>query len=394
MDSLDLLRSMLGSPGPGLEIGPLHRAVAPKRDGYQVEILDHASAEELRQKYRDDPTVPVDRIEQVDYVSDGRPMVEVIGGGGRYEWVIASHVIEHTPDMIGFLRDCAALLRPGGRLVLAIPDRRFCFDALRPVSSLGPILQAHREARTRHAEASLFDCVSEFCRRDDAAAWGEGHPGMLRRVGSTADALRTVDEASRSAAYTDTHAWVFTPNSFRLIIETLHEAGLVPLREADHRPTIGCEFFMVLSPDGAGPGLSMDDLRRAAEEDQLAALLERFGVLPGRVTGCSDAPGAVGPVVRNLRAVFQHGREMERLAAERMDAILEIRAERNRAVSELDQARQGAQAARDAALAELAATRDALRGVEAELDRLRNSRSWRTTRPVRWAACQLRRWGV
>ena len=56
----------------GLEIGPLHNPVAAKRDGYQVEIVDHASTDGLRAKYAKDSNVDVTRIEEVDYVTDGR----------------------------------------------------------------------------------------------------------------------------------------------------------------------------------------------------------------------------------------------------------------------------------------------------------------------------------
>ena len=31
------------------------------------------------------------------------------------------HVIEHMPDLFGFMRDCEALLKPNGVLTLAIP---------------------------------------------------------------------------------------------------------------------------------------------------------------------------------------------------------------------------------------------------------------------------------
>jgi hypothetical protein len=100
MDPLDILRMALGSRGPGLEIGPLHRPVAPKRDGYQVDILDYSDAEALREKYRPDPHVDASLIEDVDYVSDGRSMLDVIGERAKYDWIVASHVIEHTQVLL------------------------------------------------------------------------------------------------------------------------------------------------------------------------------------------------------------------------------------------------------------------------------------------------------
>jgi 2-polyprenyl-3-methyl-5-hydroxy-6-metoxy-1,4-benzoquinol methylase len=41
---------------------------------------------------------------------------------GRYALVIAGEVLEHVPDAGRFLRGCAALLAPGGRLCVTVPN--------------------------------------------------------------------------------------------------------------------------------------------------------------------------------------------------------------------------------------------------------------------------------
>lgn len=63
----------LNKKGLGLEIGPIHNPIAPKRAGFNVEILDHATADELREKYRGHP-VNIDNIEEVDFVWRGEPL--------------------------------------------------------------------------------------------------------------------------------------------------------------------------------------------------------------------------------------------------------------------------------------------------------------------------------
>jgi 2-polyprenyl-3-methyl-5-hydroxy-6-metoxy-1,4-benzoquinol methylase len=47
----------------------------------------------------------------------------VIGERHRYDWIVASHVID-VPNLVAFLIDCEALLKPGASLVLAVPDKR------------------------------------------------------------------------------------------------------------------------------------------------------------------------------------------------------------------------------------------------------------------------------
>jgi hypothetical protein len=57
--------------------------------------------------------------------------------------------------MLGFLKDCETLLKQGGILVLAVPDKRRCFDLLQPLTSTGMILQAHAERRVRRKGSPL-----------------------------------------------------------------------------------------------------------------------------------------------------------------------------------------------------------------------------------------------
>lgn len=101
----------LDAKGLGLEIGPSFNPVAPKRAGYKVHILDHLDADGLRKKY---PHLKPENIEEVDFVWHGEPLAELIGQTGVYDWIVASHVIEHVPDLITFLQQCAQLLKPTG----------------------------------------------------------------------------------------------------------------------------------------------------------------------------------------------------------------------------------------------------------------------------------------
>src|SRR5690606_33473322 len=126
-DRRAILLSMLDRDGRGLEIGPSHNPVAPKREGFRVEVVDHADRATLVGKYRGHG-VDVDLIEDVDFVWSGESYAELTGKSSHYDWIIASHVIEHVPDLVGFVKACAEVLHDGGVLALAVPDKRFCFD--------------------------------------------------------------------------------------------------------------------------------------------------------------------------------------------------------------------------------------------------------------------------
>ena len=123
----------------GLEIGPSHQPVVPKKSGYHVETLDWLDQEGLKEHYKNDG-VDLDAIEPVDYVWKGGSYRDLIQKRDYYDYIIASHMIEHTTNFVGFLQDCSGLLKKGGFLRLAVPDKRYCFDHYRYTTDLSEVL--------------------------------------------------------------------------------------------------------------------------------------------------------------------------------------------------------------------------------------------------------------
>src|SRR5689334_17671755 len=119
--------------GIGLEIGPSHAPLAPKRKGFNVHIIDHMSKDELVKKYTGH-SVELNNIEEVDYIWSGDSYAELTGKTNFYDWIIASHLIEHTPDLISFLKQCEEVLKDEGVLSLVVPDIRYHFDYFRPIT--------------------------------------------------------------------------------------------------------------------------------------------------------------------------------------------------------------------------------------------------------------------
>jgi hypothetical protein len=246
----------------GLEIGPSHNPLAPKKQGFNVHILDHASAEELRQKYTGHG-VNLDNIEEVDFVWKGEPLHELIGREKCYDWVIASHVIEHIPDLITFLGECEKLLKPNGVLSLVIPDKRYCFDYFNPPTSTGELLDAYEQKRTRPSSGKVFDHFAGATARNGQIAWGQQETGAIHLVHSLSEARTQWERAKTSQDYIDVHSWRFTPGSFRLILADLQALGLTKLGLVKEFDTEGCEFFVALRK-----------ISHTATHDRLALLLE------------------------------------------------------------------------------------------------------------------------
>lgn len=128
--------------GEGLEVGAFDYPVV-RADTGRCTFADVRSTERLARLFR----VPIETVAPVEWVVDRhRPLGEQIPR--RFDYVVLCHVLEHVPDPIGFLNDVGALVRPGGVVFLAVPDKRHTPDAARPSTTIDELLErSHRRAR-------------------------------------------------------------------------------------------------------------------------------------------------------------------------------------------------------------------------------------------------------
>lgn len=270
--------------GVGLEIGPSHAPVAPKVDGYNVQVVDHTDKKSLVEKYRLH-NVAVDRIEEVDHIWHGESYAALTGNVNHYDWIIASHVIEHTPNLVDFINSCAEVLKDDGLLSLAIPDARYCFDFLRPLTGIGQIIDANINQLTRHSTGTAFEYCASYCSSKGKMTWGYGKTRKPFSLAYRLDSAHAVFSGHGSEQeYADYHSWCFTPHSFRLIIYDLFQLGLIPLQEVAFYPTRACEFYVVLGKKGQGATYSRlefmqkirDELREDISFSELIRLKTRY----------------------------------------------------------------------------------------------------------------------
>ena len=232
-----------------IEIGPSLNPLAPKRDGWNVTVVDHETREGLIHKYRSDPAVDPDVIEEVDLVWHGGSLEDLAGEAswGTYDAFIASHVIEHTTDVVAFLRSGRTLLKDEGVVVLAIPDKRKCFDFFRPISTTGDAVVAFREKRSRHTAKTHFDHLMYHAHRNGSPGWSieEQSPIVLALGIEGGMGALTLGERDE---YVDAHAWTFTPSSFELMVLELRALGLLNLAVERVEPATHTEFYAWLRP--------------------------------------------------------------------------------------------------------------------------------------------------
>jgi SAM-dependent methyltransferase len=305
----------------GVEVGALDRPLVRRADG-PVIYVDHTDTAGLRAKYADDANYAVEKIVDVDAVWGERSIADAVGR--QVDYVVASHVIEHVPDLIGWLAEIHDVLAPGGELRLAVPDRRYTFDYRRQESRLSDILDAWLAGARKPLPRAILDHALNAVTVEAVEAW-QGKVADPTPWYSFDAALAMARDAMENGAYRDVHCWVFTPASFVALMCRLAEAGLVSFSCTNLIPTApgDLEFFVHLR--------RCDDPAAAAASWQAVLDAERDGAADDAVT--DEAAAAARFECELLRA--------------RLDAVLNSRSWRMTAplravVERLRQRRAGA----------------------------------------------------
>jgi SAM-dependent methyltransferase len=234
-----------------LEIGGGYNPRYVKPTHPNVHHLDHASTEQLRAKFSADPNVAdrIDKVQHIDFVFDGRPIDNLVPPELRFDVIYGSHVLEHQVDLVGHLQSLEKLLKPGGRVIEMIPDLRTCFDALRFPTVTADVLVAHQRGAPTHRGKEVFDFLSRQLdknhgfRMSTADFDGAGFTFSLQHAWQAMQAAELP-----GAPYIDTHAWTFTPESFRLLMIELRLLGLTRLVPTYVSPQYSNQFCTVLEP--------------------------------------------------------------------------------------------------------------------------------------------------
>jgi hypothetical protein len=248
MSRVDKALTYINLKGKGLEIGPSYNPMVPKSSGANIKTVDHMNREGLIKKYSQLPKNMVNAIEEVDYIWSGGTFTELIGEEHIFDYIIASHLIEHTTDLIAFLLDCERLLKPDGVLSLVVPDKRFCFDRFKPLSSVGAAVDVHLNPKSVHSAGTLLDSMIYGVTRGNALAWDSNNTEQIAMQQSSISlSMAQVNDILKENEYFDSHKWISTSKSFSLLIQDLRELGFHHFYEIGSFPTAGFEFFISLS---------------------------------------------------------------------------------------------------------------------------------------------------
>jgi SAM-dependent methyltransferase len=241
----------------GLEFGALNRPLVRREQG-DIRYVDVLPTEELRRNTSEFGDYKRAEFVDVDYVWSRGNFREAIGSDTEFDYALASHVIEHTPNMIGWLDDVLSVLKPGGLMCLAVPDKRYTFDILRAPTPPSIVIDNYLRQEAMPRAQHIFDHYSqvvEISADQVRAAWhGLLDHKTLRRYHSDEDALRLARHAETTGQYVEGHMYVFTPRSMLKLLEMAIGLGLLRAQLYKFWDTAHGSFefiFILRKPDSA-----------------------------------------------------------------------------------------------------------------------------------------------
>ncbi len=243
-----LLQGLDIAGGAGIEIGALAWPFITKADG-DVTYVDWADTPTLRRKYADDPNVDIDRIVQVDAVWGEKTLAEAVGPARKFDYVVASHVVEHVPDLISWVRELFGVLKPAGEVRLAVPDKRFTFDFLRRETELADVIDAFLHHARKPMSRLVLDALINYIDVDLHRLWAKtADLSALRPLPDHVPGAIAMARRAMGDDYTDVHCWVFTPVSFTRLMEQVVSAGFLDCACVSFTDTApdNIEFFVAL----------------------------------------------------------------------------------------------------------------------------------------------------
>ena len=256
--------------GDGIEIGALHHPL-PVRQGTHVTYVDWKDEAGLREHYPETKGWSLAPVSVIATAEDLGPF-----GDESLDFVIANHLLEHLEQPIRALKEFQRVLKPGGVLYMALPDRRLTFDRRRRPTTIEHLFDEHRTGAEANSRAHYLD-------------WAVNVDG---KQGAEADAHADELLARRYSI----HFHVWTPDSFLdFLVAARREFGLdfqlVGYAAAERE--IDLEFILVLA--------------RAQEKVRLppSRMLDGRALLRLRRR---LAAGPLGPPVRAVRRLLRSAR--------------------------------------------------------------------------------------
>lgn len=144
--------------GYGLEIGAMHNPTQVPADCV-VDYFDVVTKAEAMALFPELPpeSFRIDPKYLGDLDTGGLAQIE----DGRFDFVILNHVIEHVANPIKVVDELFRVVRAGGRVLIACPDKRFTFDRDRDLTDFEHLRNEYEAGVTVVTDAHYLDFLAK-----------------------------------------------------------------------------------------------------------------------------------------------------------------------------------------------------------------------------------------
>jgi len=230
LSSIKKIVSDLGV-GKCLEISPLFLPILLKENS-DVTYCDYLSYEELVDREKDNPSIIRDGLEikKIDFILRPGTNLKDYVGNTKFDQIISSHVLEHTPDFISYLIQMQDVLAETGKIIAVLPLHLGDQEYFQPTSNLGMLLESYIFSHNRPTFSKIFNYYRNSIdySKDFGKVNSKSRIIDFNRPHSFDTAI--YDSIKGITDYVDSHCWCFTPEILKDIIDELNMVGLIKLK--------------------------------------------------------------------------------------------------------------------------------------------------------------------
>ncbi len=187
--------------GSGIEIGALHNPLQLP-PSVNVKYVDRMSVADLRTHY---PELANEKLVNIDIIDDGEKLKTI--ADNSQDFVIARQFIEHCQNPILAIENILRVLKKDGIAYLSLPDKRYSFDAHRPVTDVDHLLRDYKEG----PEWSRHDHYQEWAAFVNLGYTEKPDPNSDPRIADETDRLMKMDYSIHFHVWTQTEVFELLP---------------------------------------------------------------------------------------------------------------------------------------------------------------------------------------
>jgi len=212
----------------GLEIAPYFNPMVD-RSKYDVFYVDCIDNDEIQRKAGENPGAVGCYVPRIDAVwVPGKRLADCVGGR-KFAYAVASHVMEHVPNPLGWLNEILECVEVGGRVAIMLPMRTKSMDYYRQNTTFGQVVGWSIEKPSLPTPTQVMDFLSQsFFHTGEPVIEGQmpRFEDAVRHY-SDKDAVNYANFVWNEKHYLDVHCSTWTPESFKEIFGRLRDVGLL-----------------------------------------------------------------------------------------------------------------------------------------------------------------------